>query len=168
MWINPTYRFWKPLQFFSKALTAKNERLSNRRLRSKDFYEGICCKGARTTGHRRIIDVLIRSFGAAAPITQTLKVKSLELRKTFPNAGPTTISGLVTEHITVTQQYQETEYAALLRRSGKWLADDRTIAEDWRDLEVDVLIGVDYLWQVCNSTIETRKCGLQAMSSIFG
>ena len=34
------------------------------------------------------------------------------------------------------QPYQETEYADLLRRSGKWLADDRAITEDWRELEV--------------------------------
>ena len=66
------------------------------------------------------------------------------------------------------QPYLQTEYADLLRRSGKWLADDRALTEDSRELEVDVLIGMDYLWQVCHSTIKTSNCGLKAMNSIFG
>ena len=110
----------------------------------------------------------IRSFGAAAPLTKTLKVTSLELRGTAPNAKSIIISGLVTESITVAQPYLQTEYADLLRRSGKWLADDRALTEDSRELEVDVLIGMDYLWQVCHSTVKTSNCGLRAIKSIFG
>ena len=74
----------------------------------------------------------------------------------------------MTESITVAQPYLQTEYADVLRRSGKWLADDRALTEDSRELEVDVLIGMDYLWQVCHSTIKTSNCGLKAMNSIFG
>ena len=110
----------------------------------------------------------IRSFGAAAPLTKTLKLTSLELRGTAPNAKSIIISGLVMESISVAQPYLQTEYADLLRRSGKWLADDRTLTEDSRELEVDVLMGMDYLWQVCHSSVKTSNCGLRAMNSIFG
>ena len=50
----------------------------------------------------------IRSFGAAAPLTKTLKLTSLELRGTAPNAKSIIIRGLVTESITVAQPYLQT------------------------------------------------------------
>ena len=67
----------------------------------------------------------VRSFGAVSPLTRTLKLTSPEFRGTAPNAETITISGIVTESIRVAQPYLHTEYADLLRRSRKWLADDR-------------------------------------------